>query len=1501
LTILDGIKGKILIPRSILFKSLIFLAIVVLSVVFLQPIQTAFRSEVQKIQVNLIEKIEEITNLKIQYSSLRPSIFGSIDITDLKFSSNNVDLLSVSDLKFHFSIPELIFKKTAFIHTVKIDRPSFNIDTDRDKETIEHLLSMMQSGSSLTEILGQISEFLPSNADYSIRRLNFNLIDDKNIYRISNMNLNIWGNDKDIFLAGRFDSQLLFSELFEKIIIFDSDIGFNISSAENLKDGKVDLILYNLVCSSEDELNHETFLHRKSKSIKPLFAVHPANFSFLFSDNTIISKSVSDDTEEISPEAQKSKYYFRYNIENNGLFFDLNFKDFLLTEKVSITEFNREAEHLLQTKINGTAAFKKENDLMDYRANLSFENLINPASDLIIIDINGNDKFIAVNNVSVNLSQASAKAGLFQGGVQASGNIQYSPFRPEGKIFLNRLNLTGENHANESITAAIDVRSRNNEIQITGSSVKIAEANLNDFKVIISPSQRETAFYFSTSFSNDGSVIMDAVLNKTPQELESSIMLDSVSLFDISEIARPFVKYARLPFNEELMRKSSVNTVVFFSTNFDNVVFNAPNIIFDIDGKAGMLSVTATDNEFKIREGLFYIDEKEILLSADVAYSNPMEILFNVNLNYVDLSWALNGQIYDKSALIISDPNGLNVNINLSNDNAVSGYLEGVDFPVYLNSQTVYLNFFINTRLNSRNLWDVEVDHITAREKNSPDGKEYFHIMGTANQNGAVFRDIMLHDSYSKLEGNADFAWNTDFSSIDFISNFAGATSNTGNASEEYYIEGTFRDKKIDLNLSVNDMYLKRFFPDASMLLVSADAEISWDSIDAFNAHINIGKINSIVPHDYIRGSVEINLDSQELLISNFVLDIAGLKTILPELKVNRSAGTATAKARLDGLALQRMMEGNVDLNISFAKIDSWLDIDKALNHFNGTVHIDNILYNLEKQDPFLFSFSRENGAISVSGGIRDMLRLEMDTAGNFFAGLSAPLPIRGSLIGTYKQGIVDAYCGNFYFDVGSFMSLMSQIPDFIVSSGFITGAIEIRGPIWNPEFFGNARGSSFKFLVPNYITEEIRPVPFQIQAQGYEMTFGPVVAGVGPGSGTLNGWFLFENWSPVNIGLDITVPRDKPVPYNFKVFGFLAKGTTSGNFYLNHDSINSVMEIKGDLFTNNAELGLNMDEIGSGHEGTDEKIVYTLLNIKVTLGSSVEFVWPTSSPILRANPEMGTVLNISSDNRAGQYSLISDVKVRSGELYYFDRSFYIRQGSLIFRENETQFDPRFTTRAEIRDRADSGPVTISMIVENQPLLKFEPRFEASPALSQLEIYSILGQNVNSIQGSDDPDAMQRFLISSTTDILTQVVATSDILSEFAFMRQFERLIRDFLRLDMFSVRTRFLQNAVVFGTSGIWQTSDDYIRSSNRVGNYFDNTSVFIGKYIGQNMFVQGMATLRYDEYSNVFGGLKFDLDIGIELQSPFVNIRWDIFPAHPENLWVNDNSITLSWSKSF
>jgi len=277
----------------------------------------------------------------------------------------------------------------------------------------------------------------------------------------------------------------------------------------------------------------------------------------------------------------------------------------------------------------------------------------------------------------------------------------------------------------------------------------------------------------------------------------------------------------------------------------------------------------------------------------------------------------------------------------------------------------------------------------------------------------------------------------------------------------------------------------------------------------------------------------------------------------------------------------------------------------------------------------------------------------------------------------------------------------------------------------------------------------------------------------------------------------------------------------------------------------------------------------------------------------------LGTKLHVTADTLTKQFSLTSDIKIRGGEIFYFERSFYIRSGQLVFRENELRFAPRLTARAETRDRNEDGPVTISLIVDNAPLFDFTARFESSPPLSQMEILALMGQSITGSQTDDNTGQNQR------ERALAFVNSGADMLAQFTLGQWFERHVRNFLQLDMFSFRTQVVQNFIFSRVPGLTLQPVD---RNGALGNYLlDNTTLFGGKYIGQDLFIQGMLSMRYDANRNTFGGMTFQPDIGLELQGPVVfyglnlRIRWDFVPEHPENWYANDNAITFTLSRSF
>ena len=1504
LSIFTEKNGEKILPRSIYIKVLVFLGLICVSVVLMQPLQSAISQVMLHIRADFLEKIENQIGMEIRYSSIRPSFFGSFDIRDLKLIKNDRVLLSVNRARLYFSVSELLFSKKFIVHIIQIDQPELRVDYEKDRDTLDLLSSMLKNNDGNGEFFQQIAEFLPEDADYRIRNLSLFFSGEDTELNVQDMDVDIRWDGEKITIGGKFGTEALYSGFLERTFNAKTTVDINGAYSPDLREGTANVSFLSLSLSEQDVKNTgASFLRPASNGgAGTIFTLQPSSMAVSFNENSL----------SISPPQDASlSYDFDCNLKTGGINARVDFNRFVLNEHAGFSDYLKKFNHLFNIAITGSSSLKYEKGAnLEYAVNLMGGEFFRAArsetaviTDSFVVRAYGGEEDIVVNDFRLSASSVTANAGLFHGILGFQGRFGFDPFLPSGNISVSRLSLNGK----EDINTSLNITANTREINISGDSVNVGKISFLNPDVYLYTQERYVGITASIDSENEGTVYLDAVLNKAPLQLEATLSLASFSVVNLTEAARPFSDFLSIPSSSfDYIHDISLDTEIFFMTDFKNIVYDAPYTVINMPDNEGFLSLSGTDRQVTLSEGLFSIYENEFLVSAQLNFSNPADLNFLLDASYLDLSWHIEGQILDGTTLIIRDPNGLNVYGIMSNSGSKSGYIECVDFPIPFNGHSSYLNVYSTLRYDTPDFWYLDVSHLEIRDLRPFNGTDYLRISGVADQNGASFREIMYGDAIGLLEGGANFSWNSDFSYLEFLLNMTDGREN----GELYLIEGIVKNSHIEINASVSEIHLERFLGGKRPVLISADAFISWDSIRSFNAQINLSSLHAGIQQGIIAASGAASLTNDEILMNNIRFDFRGIKSAIPLLRINREDGIVKTNVNVQGYIdkIDRWLEGTVDLNADFARIDSWLDIRNALNSIDGTLRFANVQYGDIKRDEVLFVFSNDRGNVSFSGGERDMLRLEMDGDGNFFAGLSAPVPIVGTFAGVYKNGVINAHTGSFFIDMPVLLKLVANTDNLNIDKGYITGKLDIRGPLFNPEFFGEARGSSFRIQVPSVIPEDIRPAPFNIVAEGYEFTFGPTMAITGNGAGFVTGWMRFENWGPKNIGLDLDVPAQNPIPYNINITRFRANGSASGKVDLLFDLNNSIMEISGNLYTNNTEMGLNMDEIMARSEGEADIKLHSIVNLSVTAGSAVEFVWPnTNSPILRANPEMGTVFRVTADTQAGQYSMNGDVKIRSGELYYFERSFFIREGSMVFRESERQFSPLLSARAEIRDRSDTGPVTITMIIENEPLFSFVPRFETAPSLTQLELYTILGQNLNSIQGDENADAAQRFLLTSTTDLLTQFVASSDVFSQFVFLRQFERQVRNFLHLDMFNVRTRLLQNAVVTGATRLGQTPVERNSSgqtpvdrNSSVGNYFDNTTVFIGKYIGQDMFIQGMLTMRYDENNAVFG-IRLEPDIGIELQSPYFNIRWDFTPYNPEKWSMSDNSITISWSKSF
>jgi len=617
---------------------------------------------------------------------------------------------------------------------------------------------------------------------------------------------------------------------------------------------------------------------------------------------------------------------------------------------------------------------------------------------------------------------------------------------------------------------------------------------------------------------------------------------------------------------------------------------------------------------------------------------------------------------------------------------------------------------------------------------------------------------------------------------------------------------------------------------------------------------------------------------------------MAGMNVEMPYFSMDHLAGRLEAEIQAGGRKNGREFGTGFSLGLNCTPVKTWFDQKEAISSLSGILDVKYaFIDNIEADEPFSFVFSRipskdQNSVIRLSGGPKDMLNLEfLETkpqGGVFALSLSNPSPVQGTITGSLEGSFIDALATEVYIDMGGLWDIIPVNDSFRFIGGFISGETQIYGSIFDPEFAGSAWGSGLRLALPYYVPIEIGPGSGFLTLEGSDMSFAPVTMPCGGGNGTISGRMRFNRWIP-SYYIDVEV--DKSIPFDFRISGIMAKGNATGSLNVVMEN-NEIITITGVVDATDTEITLDTTELEKrlSEAGLSGKMD-TIANVHINTSRRVEFLWPNAStPLLRAYGETETGVQVTGDTRIPMFSLDGTITLRGGELYYFQRSFLIREGTLKFNGNDPNIDPFMSARAEIRDQNDDGPVIIAMIVDNIPLrdlLSSIPRFESTPSLSQMEIYNILGQApaVDAVEGQKlNP------LIYSTIDVILQTM----------IFRGAEQGIRNALGLDMFSFRTQIVQNAVY---EGLRNRQPD--EKAVTMGNYLDNTAVFMGKYVGSDMFVQTMISVKFDPNQTTFGGVKLETDIGLDFRTPLFDVRWSITPSKLDNLFVSDQSISLLW----
>ena len=1505
----DGREGE----KSFLSFAGFFLKILVVAVfvagtvAIIRPLHSALLERMERGRDVFFSRLEEYWGRRIQYSSMGPSVFGALDIRDVRIlREDDSVLLSIARIRLSYSLISLV-RGNIFdsFHSVRLDQPVLNLDVEKDADIVERFaLSNNRNGQTASSPQSAVypasaAESAPASpqARITIEGLR-ELLPEGFSLRVWNGTWDIAGSAGSVALQGFDFGVSMSSESFR----FQG--GWNASAAMN---GELGLSAA-MAARISGEYMHESGEGSVTLAI-PSFGgeyvkVSPLSFTFLLSNGAI-------EGQKSHGSSQASGQLF-YDFEMGKFSSTIEGNNFPLSELLSFSGPWADYAPLQGILISGSASFELERSgLPVYSILLSgFRPGETPDDEAALsLDLRGIGGDITVGALELQSSN---------GNVSFHGGMDMLAAAPYGELFLANFSRSQDI---PGVSGTFTLGAHGREITLSGHNLSAAGDSLQALDAALSREDGGFTFYLSALAGKSsggiggsgGAMLIQGSVDNSPRQFRTTLLMDSFPIAGLFSFVEPIMP---LPERFAPLRTAatgtSVTTESFFAAYGEHILYNVPSLTLVHSGGpndiAASVSFAGTERRFDLSTGrvTWKGESADIVASAD--FANPDDVTFSFSATYQDLMYYIGGSVTERRHINAAGSYGFMLDINSAEDGSRRGYAQAENIPFASGNGHALLSFLFSLQHNSADSWEAAIERFEISGLATPaSSSASLHVTGFANESALNIPVIVFNDGLGTLQGSLSADWDFAQSRYTFEADMRG-----NSLSELYIVNGAIDGGRLELDFSGYGMQLRR----ASAYDAVADAgfRLSWESINSFLAEAELSSLIMRDGNETLVAAASASVNQETFSLRNVSASYAGLQASVPNLTIDRASSQAYTRGVIQGSLYERPVDIAFRSEVSFSAAQTWAQLLRGFDRLEGSLAFDTAkYYTQEAQEPFSFEFAslRQQGggfSVNVSGGPQNMLRFMYSPAdnpalstGTFFAALSSPSPVRGSIAGSMSAATIDAHMPDLYVDLESLSQFMPPDLSVYFPAGFVSGSVRIVGPLADPGFYGSVIGTGVHIVVPEFIPQPIRPVPVTFLLNGSEMSFGPIFTEVGRGGGMASAEFVFDRWVPDTFSIDIQVPQETPIPYGFDIDGLFAGGLVSGRLALAMEE--KLLSVTGALMAHNTEISLGAagffaegplgifgnEPFGIGTAATmpmtisrdSESVVDKFINLSIRSGRRVEFFWPSVNfPMLQATATMGSLIHITSETASGSFNLTGDVDLRSGEIFYLERNFYIREGTLFFNENETEFNPRITARAEIREVSESGPVTISMIIENEPLMSFSPRFVSNPPLSPIEVFSILGQVPR------EGEAARNVGMSAALDTLAQ----------FSVMRRIQRQARDLLGLDMLSIRTQVINNVLFPGV--VNQSGEDTGLTParpNTLGNYFDNTTVFIGRYFGNVIFAQAMLTVKYDEFRTSAGGVMLEPELGFEMRGPLFDVRFNMIPLNPENWFIEDTSISF------
>jgi translocation and assembly module TamB len=969
---------------------------------------------------------------------------------------------------------------------------------------------------------------------------------------------------------------------------------------------------------------------------------------------------------------------------------------------------------------------------------------------------------------------------------------------------------------------------------------------------------------------------------ETPS-LEVSVDLEAIDLGPLKSLLAALTDS---PEAAALLSSIKLGGSLFATSDFKRLSWSAPDLTIvsrSIPGAYAVLSLSGTRTSLSVKRALVTASGYSIEGTGKLDFSDPSKLGFEAKLSLKDIPYALKGDVAGRGVSISGDY-GLKVTAtSQGKETYVSAQAKSLPLPI--GGGLFLATVDAEGRFASMEDWELEV----AALELAPTGEKMERVpelalTGRFTPSRAELSSLRVSDKFSKLAGKAELSYSF---ARPFVAKIGAelaseAPAKAGAPAESYKLELSYSGGELDGGLDLVASPLAR----AGKLPIEGSADgrltLGGDLSDprlGFSLRLRDGHL--------LEQSLSLSLSGSfgggALELRELAAAYQGQAVSAGSARFSLSDASASVSLAFSGSVGGEAIKCGVSARGASTRPGRPKSLEEFLSGYEASGVIGGLSVGAGQAQDWPFSAKSEAGAMSLVAGLAGELRLSYAPGGRFSASLRSPFPVMAELAGSTDGKSIDMTVRGLDFDLG----LVSRaIPANIVQirGGRARGGFRAVGLLGDPEITGEVDLVDAVVRVPGWVADDIGPFNAPIVAQGRKVSANSPAARVGSAAAALDFQASFDHWLPSAITASARTLERSTLNLDAVILGIHAKGAAAVDikFALQGD----VFSIDADVALDKATVVVSTEALSNSSSSRDSGGSGPTLAVKTNIrfGRSVQVSFsPISIPVVMGYADPSSSLAVNYDEASEAFTLKGTVALRGGEVFYIQRNFFLKSGKLVFNEGNDRFEPRVTLLAELRDSNDDGPVIITLRADNAPLSSFKPRLSSDPAMTEAQIAVLLGQDL--FGASSD----------NSVDIRKAVISGTEFIPQLNVTRVLQDNVREAFGLDMLYLRTKVLQNWL-FDISATKAEKEE----TNTMSRYLDQTEFYAGKYLTDSIFAHVSLGYRDDPLAGPDES-PLNSELGVELDTPFGLIQWNVDPKKPENLLISDQSLSLSWKLSY